>query len=87
MITKGVIKKGEYFDSVSLMIVAREITELEGVIDAAVVMGTQENLAILKSSDLLISDFQDASDTDLLIGIKADSEEGSWARFTVTIPL
>jgi len=75
MITKGIIKKGQYFDSVSLMIVAKEINKLEGVVDSAVVMGTKENKSILKTSGLLITEFQNSEDTDLLIVIKAETEQ------------
>lgn len=74
MIIKGKIKKGEYFDSVTLMIVGKEISRLQGVIDAAVVMGTNENKAILDSSGLLLPEFKVANDTDLLIGIKVEQE-------------
>lgn len=75
MVLKGLIKQGEYFDSVSLMIVARQLTEMETVLDAAVVMGTSENKAILKSSDMLLPEFEAAGDTDLLVGIKATEEQ------------
>jgi len=72
---KGIIKKGQYYDSVSLMIVARQVTEMEGVTDAAVVMGTEGNKSILETSNLLITKFQEASDTDLLIIIKAENDK------------
>lgn len=75
MYTKGIIRKGEYFDSVSLMLVAREINKLPGVIDAGVVMGTKENRSILNVSGILLPEFIDASDTDLLISIKASSQQ------------
>jgi FdrA protein len=74
MFVKGFIKKSEYFDSVSLMIVSREISEMEGILDSAVVMGTKENKSILEAAGLLISEFENTNDTDLLIGIKAESE-------------
>ncbi|MEI8191900.1 MAG: FdrA family protein, partial [candidate division NC10 bacterium] len=75
MIIKGRIKTGEYFDSVTLMIVGRDISAMPGVQDAAVVMGTKENQAILKSSGLWLSEFESAGDTDLLFAVKAESEE------------
>ncbi|MFC1742570.1 acyl-CoA synthetase FdrA [Candidatus Riflebacteria bacterium] len=75
MFVSGNIKKGEYFDSVTLMIVGKEISSLQGVIDAAVVMGTGENKAILRAADLLLASFEEAKDTDLLIAIKAENEE------------
>ncbi len=75
MIIKGILKTGEYFDSVSLMMVSKEINEQDGIIDSAVVMGTKENREILKASGLLISEFEKASDTDLLIAVKAKAEK------------
>ncbi len=76
MMTKGMIKQGEYFDSVSLMIVAQELTKLDDVIEAAVMMGTQENKGILEASDMLLPEFESAGDTDLLIGCKMDQGKG-----------
>jgi FdrA protein len=74
MVIKGITKRGEYFDSVSLMLVARELTSMEGIQEAAVVMGTAENKAILETSGLLLPEFAGAGDTDLLIGGRADDE-------------
>jgi FdrA protein len=74
MITKGILKKGEYFDSVSLMMVAKKINELDGVVDSAVIMGTKENKSILEASGLLLTEFDKTDDTDLLIAIKAETE-------------
>ena len=75
MVVKGEIKTGVYFDSVTLMIVGRDITAAAGVLDAAVVMGTRENQAILKSAGLWLRQFDAASDTDLLLAVKAASAE------------
>jgi succinyl-CoA synthetase alpha subunit len=77
VIIKGILKKGEYFDSVSLMIAANKINQIEGVIDSAVVMGTKENKAILKASGFLIEQFQDAGDTDLLIAVKTATRDAA----------
>jgi len=75
MVVKGDIKTGVYFDSVTLMIVGRDITAAPGVLDAAVVMGTRENQAILKSAGLWLRQFDAAADTDLLLAVKAASAE------------
>lgn len=75
MISKGLIKKGEYFDSVTLMRASRKINSVDGVIDSAVVMGTNENKSILKSAGLLLNEFEKTDDTDLLIAVSAKSEE------------
>ncbi len=53
MIVKTDVRLSEYHDSVSLMLVARELAEMEGVIDAAVVMATDANKAILKEAGML----------------------------------
>ncbi len=74
MIVKGLVKKGEYFDSVSLMIVSKEINKIQGVVDSSVVMGTSENKAILASAGMMIPEFSKCDDTDLLICIMAESE-------------
>lgn len=74
MAIKGKIKPGEYFDSVTLMLAGRDLSGLPGVRDAAVVMGTRENLAILAASGLLCPEFAAAGDTDLLLAVSADDE-------------
>ena len=79
MVTKGIIKTGAYFDSVTLMIVGRELSAKPGIGDAAVVMGTAENLAILKSSGLLCPELVRATDTDLLISVKTADEKSAVA--------
>jgi FdrA protein len=81
MIT-GQVRKGAYFDSVTLMRVGKEITSLPGIIDAAVVMGTKSNKAILNSSGLLTGQFQDAGDTDLVIAVKAETETAARVALT-----
>ena len=75
MIAKGKIVKGEYFDSVTLMLLSKEINKTEGVTDSAVVMGTKENKSILETSGLLIPDFSNTTDNDLLVCIKAGNEK------------
>ena len=73
MIVRGEIKKGSYYDSITLMRVGKAVAALDGVTDAAVVMGTQTNKGILGASGLYLSDFDAAGDTDLLIAVKAEA--------------
>lgn len=75
MAVKGIVKKGEYYDSVTLMLVARDATKLEGIEDAAVVMGTIQNKSILENSGMLLDEFKNALDNDLLIAIKGKDEQ------------
>ncbi len=53
MTVKTLIKTSEYHDSVSLMLAARELSKLEGITDAAVVMGTEAKRSILADAGLL----------------------------------
>jgi FdrA protein len=69
---KTLIKKSEYHDSVTLMLVARELTKFPGVIDVGVIMATEANKALLKESGLLTPDAQAATPNDLVIVVSAD---------------
>ena len=72
MHVKGLVKKGEYYDSVTLMMAARRIAERPGVADSAVVMATRENKAILAAAGLMIDACNDAGDSDLVVVVKAE---------------
>lgn len=69
MIVKALIKRSEYHDSVSLMLVARELSKVEGVKDAAVLMATEANKSILAEAGLLTDDAKSASANDLVIAV------------------
>ncbi len=73
----GILKRGEYFDSVSLMLIAKKISELEIVLDSAAVMGTPENKSMLQTSGLLTDELQNAGDMDLMIAYKCNSQNES----------
>jgi FdrA protein len=74
MITRILIKPSEYHDSVSLMLVARELAKSKGVQDAAVVMATEANKSILAEARLLTEEAKTARPNDLLIAVSAESE-------------
>lgn len=82
MFTCGKIKKGAYYDSVSLMNVGKALSAKPGVIDAAIVMGTKENAGILERSGLWQALFEDTTDSDLLIAVKAETEAVATAMLT-----
>ncbi len=73
MTVKTLIKKSEYHDSVTLMLVARELTKFPGVIDVGVIMATEANKALLKDSGLLTPDVQSATPNDLVIAVSANN--------------
>ncbi len=72
---KTIVRTSAYHDSVSLMLVARDLAQLPGVEDAALVMGTQANKGILEQSGLLTPEAEAASANDLIIAI--DAEKGT----------
>jgi succinyl-CoA synthetase alpha subunit len=70
-IVKALVKQGEYHDSVSLMLVTRELSNQEGVKDAAVVMATEANKSILLNSGLLTEAVKKATANDLVLVVSA----------------
>lgn len=74
MAVKTIIKPSEYHDSVTLMLVAKELTKLTGVQDAAVVMATDSNKSILDQAGLLTDAVKAATPNDLVIAVKAEDD-------------
>jgi FdrA protein len=70
---RTLIKPGEYHDSVSLMLVARQLSNLPGVQDAAVLMATEANKSILEGAGLLTDKARVATPNDLVIAVSAQS--------------
>lgn len=60
-----------YYDSVTLMLVAKELLAMPGVQDAAVVMGTPANLALMRDAGLLTVQVQAATPNDLVVAVLA----------------
>lgn len=73
------IRPGAYYDSVVLMQLQRALAALPGVIDAGVVMATPANLELLAASALLTAEGRQANPDDLLLVIKAETEEAAEA--------
>jgi FdrA protein len=71
----GVLKAGEYFDSVSLMMMAREFNQPESKLEVALVMGTQENQKILERASMLVEEFAGCGDSDLLIAVHGETQQ------------
>ncbi len=67
------IREGEYHDSVTLMLLTKELLAAPGVADAAIVMGTEANKAILADSGLLAEAARGAEPNDLIISVRAAS--------------
>ena len=75
MTVKTVVKTSEYHDSVTLMLVARELLGMDGVRDSAVVMATEPNKSILSEAGLLTDMVKAATPNDMVIAVDAIDEE------------
>lgn len=69
-VVKWNVRAGAYYDSVVLMQLQRGLLELDGVVDAGVVMATPANRDLLAANNLL-PDSISANPDDLLIVVKA----------------
>ena len=68
------VVRGEYYDSVTLMLVAKEIKRINGVVDAVLNMATEANIDIMKAAGFEI-EAGFLSPDDLLIGIDYRKDE------------
>ena len=78
------VRKGFYLDSVALMRFSRTIAALDGVEEAALMMGTPANRRIMADARLLDEAGEGAGGGDLIIGIRAidrHSADQALARF------
>jgi FdrA protein len=69
----NVVRKSFYQDSVTLMRLTRDMEAVAGVARAAAMMGTPQNLALLRDAGLLAAEGEAAGSTDLVIAVLADS--------------
>src|SRR5208283_3574887 len=79
MMIAGEVKKSAYFDSITLMQCGKKLAAMAGIGDAAVVMGTSANRAILNAGGLWLAEFDGASDADLLVAVKAETQSAAQA--------
>lgn len=72
------VRQQFYLDSVALMRMSRTLTTTDGVQDAAMMMGTPANLAILSNAGLLdvpmTGDDSEIGPGDLILTVRADNE-------------
>jgi FdrA protein len=77
MVVRARIKPSAYFDSVTLMLVQRDVRALPGVADAGVVMGTAANKDLLRDAGLTTTDTEAARSDDLILSVRADTEDAA----------
>lgn len=74
MITKNQVRKNLYFDSVTLMVASSKMREMPGIQNAAVMMGTDHNRALMTAAGLIGPDTEPFGVNDTVVGILAQSE-------------
>jgi len=70
----NIIIKNFFRDSVQMMQFSQQLKDEQGVVDAAIVMGTDLNKNTLKNMDLLTEDGISATENDTLISINCKDE-------------
>ena len=68
------IKRNLYQDSVQLMRISKQISDLNGIEEAVVIMATDTNMAFLREIGLYSEEAKSAASGDILIVIKAQDE-------------
>lgn len=72
---KTIIKENLYKDSVTLMLLTNEISEVEGVNKVSIMMGTPANKDIFENSGLKTDELAKATSNDMAIVIDTEDEE------------
>jgi FdrA protein len=81
MLNKARVRRDMYFDSVTLMKVARILAEMEGIEEAAAIMATPANLQLLEEAGL--TPFEErAGPNDVLLVVRASDENRAEAALT-----
>src|SRR6266705_3919562 len=78
MLIKAHIKRNTYFDSITLMKIARSLTDMPGIDDAAAIMATEPNLQLLAEAGLTPFEGK-AGPADVLLVVRASDEANAEA--------
>ncbi len=70
--TKVQITKNAYYDSVSLMLVSKDVKNLDGIEEALVGMGTDLNKEIAQNIGLYTSDFDELTSNDFFVAVSGE---------------
>jgi FdrA protein len=71
MTERLIVRPGAYYDSVTLMLISRDVGRLDGVEDAAAVSATPLNLALLERQGYKLDAADGAGPNDLVIALRA----------------
>ena len=71
----NVVRKNNYYDSVTLMLISKKLRQVvEGLDDVSVMMGTPANHVILKEAGLLGAEGETAGPNDLILAFRAPED-------------
>lgn len=73
------VRRGYFLDSVALMRISRTVAGLDGVEEAALMMGSPSNLGIMADADLLDDSGRAAAGGDLILAVRAANQAASEA--------
>ena len=71
------IERGRYLDSVALMRLSRRLAARPGIEDAALMIGSPSNKALLRDAGLLAAEGEAAGPNDVLIAVRAADERAA----------
>ncbi|MBU9811446.1 acyl-CoA synthetase FdrA [Rahnella sp. SL6] len=71
------IRKGSFQDSVSLMIISRELSQSPDVDDVSVMMGTPANKSLLEATGFWHACFEQATPNDICVAVRSQSCDAS----------
>lgn len=69
---KAIVRENAYYDSVTLMLISREMKKLDGVEEVLVGMGTDLNLDLVKMLDMMVAELEKVTPNDLFIAAMFD---------------
>ena len=72
---KAIVKENAYNDSVTLMLISREVQKLDGVENVLVGMGTELNLDLVKTMDMFVPELEAVTPNDLFIAARYDESK------------
>ncbi|CAH2713093.1 Protein FdrA [Neobacillus rhizosphaerae] len=75
MTVQAIVKPNTYFDSVSLMSLSTKANQIDGVEQAIIAMGTEMNKEVMKNVGLMTPEVEVAKSSDLIIVVKAETDD------------
>ena len=87
MIVKALIRPNSYFDSLILMRAQTQMVALPGVIDAALMMATEQNRRIMDEAFRLPPEMESADTNDLVCVVAAETEGEAQAALDAAIKI